>query len=482
MRKTCLGWSLVAGLVLAASARAQYMPPANGNEGYGANPYGSPSYSAALGGLPGAEPLGTPSGTPYGAPGAPGPAAGGPSGMPPGMPYGTPYGMPPGASYGPPCGGSCGMPPGGPPCCGMPGGPCGMPDGGPCGGGCGKAGLCGKKSCGKDDCDLSLPANIPNAFCDPYRFGQGGVYVYLGAMALQRDNLGHSALALRNASADENAVFDPNEPLALSYGDIPQHLMPGIRATVGYRQDEYAIEFTGFYIPQYVTSRDIVIPARLDSFFFNAPNEFVGDLGLWLHADRMNATYRTQLADAELNFRAGSKAFIMPELIFGLRYVDLQERFRLFTDDDGITLGAPDPTLQANYITRTFNRILGPQIGMEGQYRLLRWMAFSYMSKAMAGVNFINADVLLQRGDGLIGLQGKTSTVTMSVVGEFGVFLDMWLMDKISLRLGYETLGIGNVAEAVKHVDYNLANPAGNTHDRGSICYHGPVIELQFSF
>lgn len=356
-----------------------------------------------------------------------------------------------------------------------------MPGDGPCGPS-GKSGLFGHKSKDKEPCDLSLPPNLPNAFCDDYRFGQGGCYFNIGVLALKRDNLGSAALALRNASGDENAVFDPNEPLALSYGDIPMHLMPGVQATLGYRQDEYAIEFTGFYIPQYVTTRDMIIPVRLDSFFFNAPAEFAGDLGLWLHADRIKASYRTALANAEINLRAGSKTFFSPELIFGLRYVDLQERLQIFTDDDGITLGVPDPTLQANYITRTFNRIIAPQIGMEGQYRLLRWAALTYTSKVAAGVNFINSDVLLQRGDGLIGLQGKTSTTTVSYLGEFGVFLDFWLLEKVSLRFGYEFIGLGNVAEAVKHLDYNLANPAGNFHDRGAICYHGPVFELQFSF
>src|SRR5206468_12753128 len=96
--------------------------------------------------------------------------------------------------------------------------------------------------------------------------------------------------------------------------------------------------------------------SHLDLFFVNPPVGFEGDNGMWLQADRVRTSFTTAMANTELNYRYWNKAVVEAELILGVRYIDLQEKLRIYTGDDGITVqdifGNPDPTRQATYQVR----------------------------------------------------------------------------------------------------------------------------------
>ena len=81
----------------------------------------------------------------------------------------------------------------------------------------------------------------------------------------------------------------------------------------------------------------------------------------------MKTTMRSAMWNVECNARWWTDELASLELITGVRYVNLQERLAIFTDDDGLTVvdasGNPDLTREANYAMKTENQIAAPQLG-----------------------------------------------------------------------------------------------------------------------
>src|SRR5262249_23415557 len=150
---------------------------------------------------------------------------GGPGAGP--MPQGPPPGMP-----GP------GVPPGvgGPP---MPMGPGGM---GPS--------FCPPPGPPPDDSPFSLPRNSPNAFSDQTpRSPPSGLYLNIGTMGLQRQHLSHRGLAVLDSTGLDTGDPPPaGSPQILDSSDVSPNMTWGVRAGIGYRWENQAVEVTGFYL------------------------------------------------------------------------------------------------------------------------------------------------------------------------------------------------------------------------------------------
>jgi Protein of unknown function (DUF1551). len=247
-----------------------------------------------------------------------------------------------------------------------------------------------------------------------------------------------------------------------------------------------SVEWTGFYIPQSESRNEVARPGRLNSFFFNPPLGFEGDNGLFLQADRARATEQTALGSAELNVRGFSTIFTGCEPIVGVRYVNLQERFSLFFDDDGLLVrdifGNPDPRRAATYSSRVHSNIIAPQIGVEYQKGIVPGVAFGFYGKAAAGYDISDMEITLTRGDGLLGTHGGHTRHNFSQIYETGLYLDVYLLERLRVRGGYLALWIANVPEAVDQVSFDLSAPHGRQDSTGTIFFHGPSVELQFLF
>src|SRR5262249_35025003 len=213
-----------------------------------------------------------------------------------------------------------------------------------------------------------------------------------------------------------------------------------------------------------------------------------GNNFLWLQADIIRTELRTELGSAEALYRWWPCAQQCYNWSIGVRYINLQERLRIFTDDDGLTVrdlaGNPDPTRQADYSVFTRNQILGGQVGFDWSHPLTCWMAASFSARGAWGVDFVDVDVKLRRGDKFRGFSGHRSETTFGHLYEAGLFLD-WRLPKMEcskLRTGWNVLWLAHVSEAVDQVDFNLEHTTGRRKTEGNIFYHGPTIELQFLF
>ena len=325
--------------------------------------------------------------------------------------------------------------------------------------------------------------------------GHGWLYGGAGYMAMQRQRLGHGAAAVLDTAS--GGVDTGNPPPAgaaeaADFHDLHMNWNNGLRATLGYFCDGQALELSGFYLFQNSSAKTYADPGRLDTFFnvggnfTSAPLGFEGDNGLWLQADVIRLRLQTALGNAEVNYRR----WLGPDSCFnwlvGIRYLDLYERFGLYTGDDDLTVlgtnGRPDPTKEATYYVTAHNQILAPQLGFEWTRGLTGWLAFTMSAKGAWGVNFLTVDVNLKRGDGFLGLHNGRSQTLFSHLYETGFFLDFLPWERARLRAGYNLMWVVDVAEALGQFDYNLAHTSGRTKDNQSIFYHGPLVELSFLF
>ncbi len=342
---------------------------------------------------------------------------------------------------------------------------------------------------------LALPADLPNAWCDDQPHEPPACYGSVGYMGLRRERLGHSAVAVfdfQSGGIDTGLLPPRNSPLAGNFNDIDPRLSSGVRTSIGYHWDNYAIEASGFYIGQTSASRTFASLGRFDTFFnvngnfFSFPLGFEGDNGMWLQDDIIRLRLQTAVGSAEANFRYWPKDAANHSWSVGVRYLDIYERFGFYTGDDDLTViginGSPDPTRQALYLVTSHNHIVAPQLGWEGNWPLSCWMAISVMAKGAWGVNFVDVDTLLRRGDGFVGFAGHRSETIFSHLYELGLYLDFSLAERVRLRAGYNFLWAVDVAEAVDQFDFNLANQQGRRDNHGSIFYQGPVVEMHFLF
>jgi hypothetical protein len=361
---------------------------------------------------------------------------------------------------------------------------------------------------------LDLPPDVKNAFPPvPQWDDHSGIYAGLGAMGLERQRLGHLPIAVRGPEGqivpqreeperrigpDESeppplfllhtglppaAMF--GQPPELSLHDITTNYAWGPRFTLGWYDGPQAFEFSGFYLPENTNGVNDVAPSALTSFFFNAPPGFGGLNGLWIQDDQMQASLRTNIGNAEFNYRRWGTMYNQMEILFGVRYFDLQERLDIFTDQADFTmlngLGQENRTLSASYIVRTHSRLVGPQLGFEGSIPVCQWLELNAIVKGCWGANFTTTHVSLERGDGLTGVDASKNPTMFSHLYEFGLYGDWFIWERGRLHFGYQGIFVLHVPEAQNQVDFNLAPGAQLSQFRanGNIFYHGPVIEFQ---
>jgi hypothetical protein len=333
--------------------------------------------------------------------------------------------------------------------------------------------------------DLSLPAG-PGAFDDCY-LPQKHLYFNVGTQALARYKPGHLPVALLGPNPLDHPIPPVGRlPVAEDVHQITPTYGWGPRATIGLLYDACAFELAGYYIPPEDASVTVAMPGQLNTFFINPPIGFEGNNGLWLNTDIITTSLRTTLGSAEANVRWFAKDHNGPEAIFGVRYFDMTERLSIFADDEGLVfrdeLGRPDPTRQATYSTRVHNRILAAQAGAEWQACPCHWLGLGFWGKGAWGVNFVDRDYSLVRGDGLVGFDRHRSNTIFSQIYDLAAFVEIHLLERLRVRGGYNALWLLHVPIAQQQVDFNLQNTLGKRKDNGNVFYHGPQIELQFLF
>lgn len=385
---------------------------------------------------------------------------------------------------------------------------------------------------------LSLPANHTGAFqCENY-VEEGGFFVHIGPMALQRNHLGAGDIAVVNASVVNTAFlnaatgsqnlpaisnpFFPAPPglfSAQNFNSPTPPLSLGIRGTAGYLWDNQSIEFTSFYIWQNDVTTAAFQPGAIDTLFYNPPLTFLPG-NLFRKADKVMTTFGSSLFNAEANYRRWNSAFAGLDFIFGLRYIRQNDSLGIQTEGtpflEDITRTPPILSGRnvAIYDVLCHNNIFAPQFGAEYNLPIFSWLSLACMGKVGLGANYITSDVSLSRGDGLTAFDTKRNAWNFGQIYELGMFADFNILQRLRLRLGYTSTWLCGVAVSNDQVDFNLMGaqarqaflqqqltpggamtptleqlrnvqnsiPHGHVNNNGSLIYFGPQIEFQFFF
>jgi hypothetical protein len=332
----------------------------------------------------------------------------------------------------------------------------------------------------------------------------------------------HNALIPATVTASSSTFANAGQPFG-DFHDVNPDMAWGFSGTLGYRFGDFAVEATGFYIFNHQTSTliassslsasnpatitqltldqtalnstfdpdrdgDIHINAvnvptiqgpaanknRLDLPFFNEPQGFVGK---FQQVDHVNLTLQSAVGSGEVNYLFGEPGMGLHGLL-GFRYVSVAEQFSM------LTVGDPNPTaLQvANYQTQTHNHVVAAQAGLEGEWPLCSWLGAGGFIKGAWGANFLDADVSLVRGDGLVGFQGHRTFQSFAQVYEMSFFFNLYCAERCRVHAGYNLLWMTGLANADRQVDFDLSHTLGAQSNHGSTFYSGPVVEVQIVF
>jgi hypothetical protein len=350
---------------------------------------------------------------------------------------------------------------------------------------------------GPPDC-LSLPADHTSAFqCEHYACEQAW-FGSAGGFGLRRWRPGSLPVAFNDSPTGSGPVPDtgiipPGKlPVVLDLKDVTTPTNGGIRATVGYLECNQAVEVTGFYMPPSTSFAEVqnqglfLVPFASGGTFDLAPFGFAGDNGLWKQADLVRVSYQTTVGSVEVNYRNWNAGINNAELIFGARYLYMQERLNVLTDDDFQTkdaLGNSDPTLAATYSVRTRNNIFALQGGGEWSapcpIPYFGWIWFTGLAKGGVGPNWVERDFRLSRGDGFQGFSVKRSSVQIGQVYELNACLDFHLLERMRIRFGYQALWAVGVSNPATQFNFNLSAQGLRGAEQNSAFWHGPMAELE---
>ncbi len=336
--------------------------------------------------------------------------------------------------------------------------------------------------------ELSLPNNVTNAnpCTEPYE-RDVGVYFQAGALGLQPNRLGHQPIAVLTPDRlKDGTPPTPGLPVVLDSSNVPTTLMWGVQGTIGYEDENRAIELTGFYLFQRTFGAQAIVPGQLDTLFINAPFGFSGDNGLFLHDDELNLARTTQIANGEVNFRYNDLAVTSIELILGVRYMYVDSSYGIDVGQDNITFplinGSADPLREAAYRVSTQVNFLGPQAGFEYNHQFLPWLSAGMNAKAALGAAYVNYRESLIRGDGFVGFDRTSHDTTFMQVYELNAFVEVHFSDRIQIRGGYKTMWLLNCSNPQDQVDFNLATQQNMQKSTGDLFLQGPTLELGFYF
>ncbi len=332
--------------------------------------------------------------------------------------------------------------------------------------------------------DMSLSEEHTSAFQAVEPCSKIDFVVGFGSIGLVRQGLGSNFIGVTD-TAPQSVIGN--------FDTIQTGMGAGFKGSAMLVGEYSGLEVAGFAVGRERSSTSIGSPSelvtpsfsRLDLPFFNAPRGFEGNNGLWRQADSGTIQFETSLASAEANIRVWSNIASPFEGIFGLRFFDHKEALDYTTVDDQFqrVINGGDPRVIATYETRVRNRVIAPQLGIEGHFLPFNWLSLSYMGKGMAGLNLVDRQISLRRGDGVYGFRTEDKNLMrFAHAYELSFNAEISLLEKARLRAGYNFFWLVDVATAVGQIDYDLSHTAGRRNSSDSVYYHGPSIELQFIF
>ncbi|HEX4147215.1 MAG TPA: hypothetical protein VHY91_27205 [Pirellulales bacterium] len=208
-------------------------------------------------------------------------------------------------------------------------------------------------------------------------------------------------------------------------------------------------------------------------------------------------TYNATLNSFELNFKLSQRMsrdrsvltregiwarVATPQLLYsiygGLRVIRYNETFLWRSE-------GTDPSMVAgNYSITTHNALFGPQFGSTITYQHENWRLTGRLAGGALG-NYGDQHSIINGFDvptgNSISRNDSNSGTTLSLLADFGLNLTYLFRPNMGIRLGYQLMGIGNLAIAEHQITFLNLNPATLNQDHG-LYFQGVSGGLEFAW
>lgn len=250
---------------------------------------------------------------------------------------------------------------------------------------------------------------------------------------------------------------------------------PGYRLTLSYTSNQRSTIEATFMTTDHWEGEKTVIGSQSLSFPFNNSN-YTKDFNM---ADKAMAEYKSQFYNGELNFwrhftpRRGD--YFSVSGIFGLRYLQLDEKFALtFTKGTDVS----------SYDIHTWNYMGGAQIGLNLQVIPMRWFAWEITGKVGEFLNHSKQHTFLGDDNNTLTLRKfRKLHFEGTFFADVEALITFQWTANVNFHAGYKVIYLNGVALAPNQIDKGTSHDSGKRVNDGGIIYiHGIVAGINLGF
>lgn len=267
----------------------------------------------------------------------------------------------------------------------------------------------------------------------------------------------------------------------LTAKDLVRDYEPGISAILSYIQSaKNKYEVGGLYVWAMDNTSTREGPGSLSYPFHNASfdRDFYG-------ADKITARYKSLFYTIEANFwktfSVGQTPMFGLSTLFGLRYANISEKFTVNSFKSGG---------YSSYDISTKNNLIGIQVGLDFQIRLVKDFYWDLLLKAGADLNRISAELFLGDQNNTVVLRNNSREKAQNgVFAQAAVGAGYYAADWLNIHIGYQMLFFGGLALAPDQVNRSSSelsiSAKRSPYDiaaNGYIIIHGIYTGLTFTF
>ena len=279
-------------------------------------------------------------------------------------------------------------------------------------------------------------------------------------------------------SSENGCVNGCSTNRVLDTKNLVKEFEPGVRAAFSYIPNAKSrYELGGLYLGEMDNSSTKNAKGILSVPFKNA--SFASD---YYGADKISARYTSRFYTGELNYwRTFSHSFLVFSGLVGLRFAEISEDF---------TINTYKNRNHSSYDISAKNDLMGIQTGFDLRICLVQRFYWDFLVKAGVDLNRISSKVFLGNLNNTVTLRNYSQQVTQAgMFAEAAAGAGYQILDWLSVRVGYQMLFFGGLAQAPAQLDYSSSKLSHSTKlsgyhisKNGYVIIHGIYTGLVYSF
>lgn len=293
--------------------------------------------------------------------------------------------------------------------------------------------------------------------------------VYTGMASASASEFSVELLAMQRDTPDGGELTGPDSPgddyYSVKQGDFNPGTSPGLRITYGTEIAGHDYILSAFVVDPMQQKEtfgdldavgvgyDFETNMRYDDDAHLNPGSDVNSTSNSDDSDWMDAEHKTTLFGAEINrvIPAAVTGLISQNVYIGVRGLYLGERLTTNAYEDLNDLQGTDNEIDRGEI-ETKNRLLGLQLGIQGDRQLTNKVTFAWDAKVGLYANFAERDRKFSSDDNVLNAFSDDLDKTLfSQTLEINPRIDIRLSKNASLNVGANVLWINGISAAGPH-------------------------------